>query len=299
MSLSFRELLKEDNPIIFDGAMGTNLQKRGLSGNFPPEKLNLDHPEIVKEVHTSFARLGIDVIETNTFGANRIKLQMYGMGNLAETMNREGVRIAKEAASSSCLVGASVGPLGALLKPLGTVTQEEASLAFEEQIRRVAIEGADLIVIETMMDVEEAKLAVSAAKRVCELPIVCQFTFGKEGKTLMGLDPSAIVETMKDTEIDALGANCSSGPETLFPVAQKMHSISPFPLIFQPNAGEPILKGRKTIYPISPKDMADWMEKYVNIGVKIVGGCCGNTPSHIRAIVERIRGKNRIRGLED
>lgn len=291
MNLSFRELLKREEPLIFDGAMGTNLSERGLSGNSPFEKLNLSHSEIVKEINTSFVRLGVDVIETNTFGANRIKLGRYGISNLTEAINREGVRIAKEAASSSCLVGASVGPLGVLLKPWGTLTPEEASLAFEEQIRRAAIEGADLIVIETMMDVEEAKLAISAAKRVCELPVVCQFTFGKEGRTLMGLDPSAIVETMKDTEIDALGANCSSGPESLFPVAEKMCSLSPFPLIFQPNAGEPILKGEKTIFPVSPEDMADWMEKYVNIGIKIVGGCCGNTPLHIKAIIERIRNK--------
>jgi len=291
MSLSFRELLKREDPLIFDGAMGTNLQERDLSGSFPLEKLNLSHPQIVKEVHTSFARLGVNVIETNTFGANRIKLGKYGMSNLTEAINREGVRIAKEASSSSCLVGASVGPLGVLLQPWGALTPEEASLAFEEQIRRVAMEGVDLIVIETMMDVEEAKLAVSAAKRVCELPVVCQFTFGKEGKTLMGLDPLAIVEAMKDTEIDVLGANCSSGPESLFPVAQRMCSLSPFPLIFQPNAGEPMLEGEKTVYPESPEDMADWMEKYVNIGVKIVGGCCGNTPSHIKAIIERIRGK--------
>ncbi|MEA1964340.1 MAG: homocysteine S-methyltransferase family protein [Candidatus Aerophobetes bacterium] len=291
MNLSFRELLKREGPLIFDGAMGTNLSERGLSGNSPFEKLNLSYPEIVKEINTSFVRLGVDVIETNTFGASRIKLGRYGISNLTEAINREGVRIAKEATSSSCLVGASVGPLGVLLKPWGTLTPEEASLAFEEQIRRVAIEGADLIVIETMMDVEEAKLAISAAKRVCKLPVVCQFTFGKEGKTLMGLDPSAIVEAMKDTEIDALGANCSSGPESLFPVAEKMRSLSSFPLIFQPNAGEPILKGEKTIFPVSPEDMADWMEKYVNIGIKIVGGCCGNTPLHIKAIIERIGGR--------
>lgn len=288
MTSGFRDLLKRDRPIIFDGAMGTSLHQKRVPQDAPLERLNLTHPHLVAEVHNSYCKVGVDVIETNTFGANRIKLGKYGLGDEVEIINREGVKIAR-GVDFPCLVGASIGPLGVLLKPLGTLDPAQAFSTFKEQIGAVACEGADLIVIETMISMEEAKIAIRAAKEVCETPVVCQLTFEKNGKTLMGEDPASVANIVGDLGIDALGANCSVGPESLFPVAEKMCTVSRLPLIFQPNAGEPQLKANKTIYPVGPGEMADWMERFVNLGVKIVGGCCGSTPAHLKAVVERVK----------
>ena len=288
MNYTFRELLKQNGVIVFDGAMGTSLQKKNIPQGVPLEELNLTHPQMVADVHISYAEAGVDVIETNTFGVNRIKLGRYGLEDKVDILNREGVKIAKEAAPS-CLVGAAIGPLGILMEPWGTLTSKEASSAFREQIETISLAGADLIVIETMMSVEEAKVAVQAAKDVSHLPVICQVTFAKNGRTLMGEDPLTVLGALEDLEVDALGANCSVGPESLFPVVEKMCSAARFPLIFQPNAGEPQLKNGRTIYPVSPREMAEWIEKFVDMGVKIVGGCCGTTPAHLRAIVERVR----------
>lgn len=290
MTSGFRDLLKREGPIIFDGAMGTSLQQKRVPQDTPLERLNLTHPHMVADVHSSYGKVGVDVIETNTFGANRIKLERYGLGDEMEIINRKGVKIAREV-DFPCLIGASIGPLGVLLKPWGTLDPAQAFSAFKEQIEVVSAEGADLIVIETMMSVEEAKIAIRAAKEVCETPIVCQLTFEKNGKTLMGEDPSSAANIIGCLGIDALGANCSVGPESLFPVAEKMCIVSRLPLIFQPNAGEPHLKEDKTIYPVGPGEMADWMERFVNLGVKIVGGCCGSTPAHLKAVVERVKDR--------
>jgi len=267
--------------------MGTSLQENNLSQGSPLEELNLTQPDVVAAVHVSYGEVGVDVVETNTFGANRIKLSRYNLENRLEAINREGIKIAKEAVPS-CLVGASIGPLGTLMEPWGNLTEKKAFSVFREQVRTVAEGEADLVVIETMMYIEEAKVAVLAAKDVCNLPIVCQVTFARNGRTLMGEEPEAAVDILQDLGVDALGANCSVGPDSLLPVAEKMSSRAHLPLAFQPNAGQPQLRNGKTVYPVSPEEMSDWMERFVSLGVKIIGGCCGTTPSHLRAIVSRI-----------
>jgi len=285
----FKELLEREGPIIFDGAMGTNLQKENPPQDMPLEKLNLDRPWIVRDIHLSYIRAGADVIETNTFGANKVKLKRYSLGKEVRAINREGVRIAKEVSSSSnCLIGASIGPLGVLIKPWGDFDTGEAFSAFKEQIEVVSSEGADIIVIETMMDINEAKIAISAAKEVADLPIICQFSFTETGKTLMGAGPDTIVTTLDNLGLQAIGANCSVGPKELFPVAKRMCALSHLPLIFQPNAGRPRLIDKKTVYPVSAEDFSLWMERFIRIGVKIVGGCCGTTPSYIKRMVEQV-----------
>jgi len=218
MNSNFRDLLKTKEPIIFDGAMGTSLQSAGLPLGTAPEEWNLSHPERVRRVHLSYVETGVDVIETNTFGANRVKLEKYKLGRMIDEINRKGVQIAREA-SSSCLVGASVGPLGVLIEPRGDFSQDEAFLAFKEQIEALCLEKIDLIIIETMMDLNEARLAAVAARSVCDLPIVCQVTFSARGRTLMGDDPRSVVETLSGLGIEAVGTNCSLGPGELFPLA--------------------------------------------------------------------------------
>lgn len=284
MAEDFRELLKKREIVIFDGAMGSILQEKDIPQGSPLEELNLTAPDRVAAVHISYAEAGVDVVETNTFGANRIKLKRYNLESKMEAINREGVRIAKEAVPS-CLVGASIGPLGTLIEPWGNLSLDEASSAFKEQIEAVSKAGTDLIVIETMMYIKEAEVAVLAARDVCHLPVVCQITFAENGRTLMGEDPEAVLDVLEDLGVDALGANCSVGPDSLFPVAEKMFFKTHLPLIFQPNAGQPQLQNGKTTYPVLAELFSDWMQKFVNLGVKIVGGCCGTTPAHLKAIV--------------
>jgi len=286
MADDFRELLKKEGVIIFDGAMGTSLQEKNLPQGSPLEELNLTQPDRVAAVHLSYGEVGVDVVETNTFGANRMKLSRYNLKSKMEAINREGVRIAKEAVPS-CLVGASIGPLGTLIEPWGDLSSDEASSVFKEQIGAVSKAGADLIVIETMMYIKEAEVAVLAARDVCQLPIVCQVTFAENGRTLMGEDPEAVLNVLQDLEVDALGANCSVGPDSLLPVAEKISLKAHLPLIFQPNAGQPQLQDGKTVYPVLPEQFSDWMEKFVNLGVKIIGGCCGTTPAHLKTTVSR------------
>ena len=287
MADDFRKLLKKKKTIIFDGAMGTSLQENNASQGSCLEELNLTQPDVVAAVHVSYGEVGVDVVETNTFGANRIKLSRYNLESKLGAINREGIKIAKEAVPS-CLVGASIGPLGTLMEPWGNLTEKKAFSVFREQVRTVAEGEADLVVIETMMYIEEAKVAVLAAKDVCNLPIVCQVTFARNGRTLMGEEPEAAVDILQDLGADALGANCSVGPDSLLPVAEKMSSRAHLPLAFQPNAGQPQLRNGKTVYPVSPEEMSDWMERFVGLGVRMIGGCCGTTPSHLRAIVSRI-----------
>ena len=293
MNSNFRDRLKGKGPIIFDGAMGTSLQSAGLPVGTAPEEWNLTHPQKVRDIHISYAQTGVDVIETNTFGANRVKLEKYKLADKMKKINREGVRIARETCSfSSCLVGASVGPLGVLIEPWGDFSEKEVFSAFEEQIEALCLEKIDLIIIETMMDLNEARLAATAARSVSHLPVVCQVTFSAGGKTLMGNNPRSVVETLSELGIEAVGANCSLGPGELFPLAKEMFSLSHLPLIIQPNAGHPHLEQGKAVYSVSAKEFSQWTEKFVDIGVKIVGGCCGTTPSHMRATVERLREKS-------
>ncbi len=293
MNSNFRDRLKGKGPIIFDGAMGTSLQSAGLPLDNPPENWNLTHPQKVRDIHISYVEIGVDVIETNTFGANRVKLEKYGLAGMIKKINREGVRIASEArSSSSCLVGASVGPLGVLIEPWGDFSEKEAILAFEEQIEVLCLEKIDLIIIETMMDLNEARLAAVAARNVSDLPVVCQVTFSTGGKTLMGNNPGSVVETLSELRIEAVGANCSLGPRELFPLAKEMVSLSHLPVIIQPNAGQPRLEQGKTVYSVSAEEFSEWTEKFVDIGVKIVGGCCGTAPSHLKATVERLKEKS-------
>lgn len=289
MTSRFKKLLQKENPIIFDGAMGTNLQKKGIPRGLPPEALNLREPEKVKAVHLSYVEAGVDVILTNTFGANRFKLSRWGMEKEVEKVNKRGVEIAKNAAGSKCLVGASIGPLGVFIEPLGDFKSSRAREIFKEQIKQVAEAGVDLIVLETFMGLEEAELAISVSREVTELPLICQFTFGGNGKTIMGLTPEKAASVCKILGVDAVGANCGVGPEKLFEVAERFLRVSSLPVIIQPNAGEPKFVKGETIFPAGPEEMAEWAEKLIRAGVKIIGGCCGTDFRHLKAMVKRIK----------
>jgi len=286
--MNFRELLKEKKLIFFDGAMGTSLQPYLPPGS-PPEILNLTSPQRVKEVHLSYLKEGVDVIETNTFGANRIKLDKSGLlSNKLKEINYNGVKIAKEVASSQ-FVGVSVGPLGSLIQPWGDITVNQALEVFKEQIEIVAEAGADLIVIETMASLKEAKIAAVAARKVCTLPVVCQLTFEEKGKTLFGTDARTAVFALQALDVDVVGANCSVGPKEMFFIAKNMIPFTIKPLIFQPNAGRAYLKDRKTLFPVGPDEFSQWMREIAQEGARIIGGCCGTTSAHIAAMIHRAK----------
>lgn len=269
--------------------MGTLLQQSGLSSDECPELWNDTHPELVMKVHKSYKDAGSEVIQTNTFGANRLKLKKYNLEQSIEDLNTKAVKLAKEVMSEDGLVCASIGPTGDMLQPYGSLTPEELYDVFKEQIQIIAQAGADIINIETMMDLAEARIALLAAIENTDLPVICSFTFEKKGRTLMGNPAACLVYTLQSLGAAAVGANCSGGPLELLPIIKEMKKASKVPLIAQPNAGLPQIVDSQPIYTLTPDQMANDMVNIVKAGANIVGGCCGTTPNHIRSISEKIQ----------
>ncbi len=287
MKKSFLERLK-DEILVFDGAMGTELPPN--LGRCP-EGLNLTHPEVVAKVHSSYVDAGADVITTNTFGGNRLKLKESGLEDKLEEINTRGIEIAKEAAGDKALVAASVGPTGKLLEPLGEFTFDQFYDVYREQIRILAQAGADIIILETMLDIQEVKIALLAAKENCDLPVISSLTFTKEGRMVTGSDPLIAATILEPLKPDLLGANCSLGPEGLIKVMRKFASATDLPLIVEPNAGLPRMVQGKTVYPASPDYMARYASEFVNLGINVVGSCCGSGPEHTKAIISKVKDK--------
>ena len=273
---------------ICDGATGTMLQAAGLGPGECPELWNFEHPDQVRAVHRGYVEAGADLVETNTFGGNGIKLAKYSLQDRGPELCRAGVKLAQEACEGRALVAASVGPLGELLQPLGDLPQEQAQAAFQEQVEAVAEAGADVIIVETMSDLEEAKLAIQAAKST-GLPVICSLAFEPNGKTMMGLDPAQGAVGLAEAGADVVGANCGTGPKEMVPVIEQMKQATDLPILAQPNAGQPELIEGKTVFRATPEEIAEYGAKFVTIGARLVGGCCGTTPDHIRALVRRLR----------
>ncbi|NPA15782.1 MAG: dihydropteroate synthase [Deferribacteres bacterium] len=273
--------------LCVDGAMGTLIQRCKSELKGAPESLNKTDPELIFKIHSAYVEAGADIIETNTFGANRIKLKNYGLSHEAYELNLLAAQIARKAAKDKALVAGSVGPLGQLLKPVGDVSFDEAYLAFSEQIKGLKDGGADLIFVETMSDLKEAKAAVIAAKDA-GLPVCAMMTFQEDGNTLLGVSPEAAAITLEALDVLALGANCSTGPDLMLEVAKKMAAVSEKPLIFMPNAGLPQVIDGKTVFPLGPEEFAEYADAFVELGTWIMGGCCGTEPEHIRLLKERL-----------
>jgi 5-methyltetrahydrofolate--homocysteine methyltransferase len=276
-----------DEFLIFDGAMGTMLQANGMKGGELPESYNLDHPEIIEKIHKSYLDAGADLVTTNTFGANRFKLKDTGL--VLEDVITRGVEIARKAAGDK-LVALDIGPLGQLMEPYGSLSFETAYEAFKEQIIAGASAGADLIIIETMSDIYEARAAILAATENSNLPVICTMTFQEDGRTLTGTDPLTMVNILQNLGLAALGINCSLGPKEIMPLATEVLKYAKLPVIIQPNAGLPKMVGGKTVFDISPGAFGAYAKQLAEMGVKILGGCCGTTPDHIRAIKEVLKG---------
>ncbi len=276
--------------LVFDGAMGTLLQEQGLLDSGCPELLNVEQHDAITDIHRMYVNAGADIIETNTFGCNRIKLAEFGLAERTAELNAAGVKAAKKACAPDTLVALSVGPTGKMMQPSGPLTFAEAYETFKEQMEAGVKSGADIICIETMSDLGEARAAVLAAKDVApHLPVICTMTFQPDGRTLMGTDPMTAVITLQSLGADILGANCSGGPEELARVIAQMAPISKVPLLVQPNAGLPTLQGDKTIFPLTAEEMGAYAPKLVAAGAALVGSCCGSTPEFTTAIKNAVK----------
>src|SRR5580693_4884657 len=283
--------------VLCDGAMGTSLYARGIFINRCYDELNLSQPEVVRTVHEEYLQAGAEIIETNTFGANALRLQRYGLADKVIEINRAGVEIARKAVnqrgdkqSGKVWIAGAVGPLGARLEPLGKIGLDEAQAAFAEQIRGLAEGGVDMLVIETVSALNEAEQAILAAKSVApRLPVLVMVTVDEDATCLDGSSPETAATKLTEWGADAIGCNCSVGPATVLTAIECMAGATDLPLIAMPNAGMPREVDGRNIYLCSPEYMASFARKLVKAGVQFVGGCCGTTPSHIRSMKSSLR----------
>ena len=279
--------------LYFDGGMGTLLQERGLEPGELPETWNLTHADEIRQIHRSYIEAGSDIILTNTFGANALKFHddRYSLEEIV-TSAVGHVRAAAETAGVKrpIYTALDIGPTGKLLKPMGDLDFETAYEAFKEVMICGEKAGADLIHIETMSDTYELKAAVLAAKENTSLPVFATTIFDERGKLLTGADVPSVIALLEGLRVDALGINCGMGPEQMFPVLEQFLKYSSLPVIVKPNAGLPKQRDGQTYYDVSPEEFAEDLEKIVEMGAAVVGGCCGTTPDHIRAMTERCRG---------
>lgn len=285
--MNIKDYIKE-NVLIFDGAMGTMLQKLGLKISDLPEELNILEPEKIINIHRKYIEAGAKVITTNTFGANEIKLKQSKF-SLESIIDKAIDNVKKAGKKEEILIALDIGPIGQLLEPMGTLRFEEAYEIFKRQIVQGQKSGADIILIETMTDLYEAKAAILAAKENTNLPVFCTMTFEKNKRTFTGCTPLSMVLTLKGLGVDALGVNCSLGPNELGDIVDEIIKYSSIPIMVQPNAGLPTVKEGKTIYNIKPKEFAAFQRSIVEKGVRIVGGCCGTTDEFIREIVYSLK----------
>jgi len=289
MSVDLYALLKK-KILILDGAMGTMLQAAGMEAGQCPELFGLNNSQILADIHYQYQAAGADIIQTNTFGANRCKLLEYGLEKQVAEINSEAVRIACESSGGRVLIAASIGPTGKILRPMGDTDFDEIYQAFSEQCIACEKAGADLLSIETMTDIGEMRAALIAARHSTRLPIIAHMTFENDGRTMMGTDPLTALIVMEAFQPLAIGANCSGGAKELLPVIEEMNRYSSVYLSVEPNAGLPHLIDGKTVFPDTPEDMAESALRLRDAGANIIGGCCGNTPEHIRAIAAAVKG---------
>jgi methionine synthase / methylenetetrahydrofolate reductase(NADPH) len=290
MAADFLARIKQ-SPVLCDGAMGTLLYSKGIFINRSYDELNLSQPDLIRGVHHEYLQAGAEIIETNTFGGNSFRLGRHSLADKVGDINRAGARLAREAAKSfDVWVAGSVGPLGTRIEPLGKTSFEEARAAFREQIEVLVESGVDLLMLETFGYLEEIHQALLAAKDIsASLPIVAQVTIDEDGNCLDGSDPQTFVSKLEEWGADVIGCNCSVGPVAMLDAMEKVRAATSLPLAAQPNAGIPRSVDGRNIYLCSPEYMASYARKFVAAGVRLVGGCCGTTPEHIRVMKSALR----------
>jgi methionine synthase / methylenetetrahydrofolate reductase(NADPH) len=277
-----------ERPLLSDGAMGTMLYARGVPLDACFDVVCVNDPQIVQGIHAEYVAAGSDCVETNTFGANRFKLGVHGLAGRVREINRQGARLARDVRESmgrDIFVLGSMGPLGKYLAPLGTIEPDDARAAFREQAEGLLEGGVDALIVETFSDLVEIRLAVEAIRSVTDLPVVTQVAFTDDGVTFLGRTPTEVVRALRELPVQAVGANCSVGSSVLYDILEQMlPEVEGLPVIIQPNAGLPSRVGERLIYLSSPAYMADYAARMVTAGARMVGGCCGTTPDHIRAM---------------
>jgi homocysteine S-methyltransferase len=290
MASDFLARIKQ-SPVLCDGAMGTLLYAKGIFINRSYDELNLSQPDLIRGIHHEYLQAGAEIIETNTFGGNSFRLGRHSLADKVRDVNRAGARLAREAAKSfDVWVAGSVGPLGTRIEPLGKTSFQEAREAFRQQIETLVEGGVDLLILETFGYLEEIHQAMLAARDVSKtLPIVAQVTIDEDGNCLDGSDPQTFVSRLEEWGADVIGCNCSVGPVAMLDAMERVRAATSLPLAAQPNAGIPRSVEGRNIYLCSPEYMASYARKFVAAGVRLVGGCCGTTPEHIRVMKSALR----------
>ncbi len=280
----------DERVLVCDGAMGTMLYAKGIFINKSFDALNITQPDLVAEVHQEYVRSGADIIETNTFGANRVKLGAFGLADKLHAINEQGARIARHAAREQAYVAGAVGPLGIRIEPWGKTGVDEAREYFREQAAALAAGGVDLFILETFRDLNELGAAIDAVRMVSDKPIVAQMTTEEDGNTLDGTPPERFTPELEARGATVIGVNCAVGPAPMLDTIERMAAVTSRWLSAQPNAGKPRDVEGRNIYLCSPEYMASYARRFILHNVRIVGGCCGTTPEHIRQIKTAARG---------
>jgi len=290
-SHEFSDLLIEKKVIVSDGATGTNLIQSGLERGVTAENWVIDNPEKIKKLHLEFIEAGAEIILTSTFGGSEIRLEQSGLGDKFEQVNHTAVILAKEAVkNTSVLVAGSMGPLGQMMKPFGTLEIREAESYYARQASALCASGVDIIVIETQFDLNEAKAAINGVKSSCQQALVCSFSFDRGVKTMMGVNPSSFAKEVEGLGLSAIGINCGKNLDDNINALKELSNATAIPIWFKPNAGLPRLdESGEPSYDITPAQMAVNVTSWIEAGARIIGGCCGTTPEHLRAIINVVR----------
>jgi 5-methyltetrahydrofolate--homocysteine methyltransferase len=290
-SKRFLERLQGDQTIVLDGATGTNLQRRGLPGGTPSDLWVMDRPEEVVQLHHDFLDAGADILLTDTFGSSQLHLERIGLGDRFETTNRQAVELLRQAiGNSDALIAGSMGPLGEMLQPYGTLEEAAAEQAYAGQARVLSEAGVDLLVIETQFDLNEARAAVRGARSVTDIPIVCSFSYDRGTRTMMGVRPAQMAGELANMGVTALGINCGRSLEDNLKALQELRQATTLPIWFKPNAGLPHTDEQgRLVYDVTPEMMAAQVSQWIAAGARLIGGCCGTSPEHLKAIAAAVR----------
>ena len=286
---NFRKILDSDSVYVFDGAIGTRFYDKGVFINNSYDALNLNAPDLVREVHEEYVGAGADIIETNTFGATRHKLKQYGLEKQLHEINVAAARIARQAAGENVFVAGAIGPLDLRIEPYGPTSFDEARAMFSEQVAALLEGGVELFVLETFADLSEIQQAIAAVKELCDLPIVAQIQIQTDGKTVFGATSDIFTQRLEEWGVDVIGLNCGVGPNHILNEIEKMRELTDRKLSAQPNAGLPRDVQGRQFYMCSPEYMSEFARRFIQAGANFIGGCCGTTPGHIKLMASSVR----------
>lgn len=288
--IAFGDYLKE-NLVLLDGAMGSLIYEKGVFIDKCYDELNLSQPELIQSIHEDYIRAGARVIETNTYGANRFKLREHSLIHKLEEINRTGVLLARNAAGDMAYVAGSMGPSGAKIEPWGDTTLQEVADAYAEQATILSGAGADLLILETFQDIREMEQVISAIRAISDLPLIAMMTVGEDGKTRYGVDLEEVTCRLADSEASVIGLNCTVGPKPMLDFVERMSQITDKPICIMPNAGRPQYTDGRMIYMSTPEYFSVYTKRFIDRGVRVLGGCCGTTPDHISKMANALAMK--------